>query len=281
LAIRDQWADWILERRFPDEDRRPTLEYLGSIRDEVLDNARLAAGEVLLDVGCGDGLIGFGALDRGAGQVVFSDVSQDLLETCESAASELGLTDRCRFTLASADELAAIETGSADVVTTRSVLIYVKNKERAFEEFFRVLRPHGRVSLFEPINSFGQPVPPGWLGGYELSGLEPLVARVHSVFERIQPVGTDPMLDFEERAGFAEVRLELRIEVKPQAPRSWESFLRIAPNPKVPSLGDAIEDALEPDERDTLISRLRPLVEQGNGRRRSAVAYLTATRLDT
>ncbi len=220
MAVRDRWADWLLERRFADEDRRPALEYLGGVRDQVLDNARLAAGEVLLDVGCGDGLIGFGALDRGAGQVVFSDISRDLLETCETAASDLDLTSRCSFAVASADDLIAIETSSIDVVTTRSVLIYVKDKERAFEEFHRVLRPHGRVSLFEPINRYGTPVPPSWLSGYELTGLEPLVARVRSVFERTQPLDTDPMLDFDERdlvrlaeqAGFTKIRLQLTID---------------------------------------------------------------------
>ncbi|WP_157181299.1 class I SAM-dependent methyltransferase [Actinopolymorpha alba] len=285
MGTRDLWADWLLARRFPDEDRRPVLAYLGRIRDKVLDNAGLLGGETLLDVGCGDGLIGFGAMDRGAGKVVFSDVSQDLLDTCESAASELGLADRCRFALASADDLAVIESRSVDVVTTRSVLIYVKDKEQAFAEFYRVLRPGGRVSLFEPINSFSRPVSPGWLWAYELPGLEPLVERVGSVFERNQPPDSDPMLDFDERdlvrlaeqAGFGEIQLQLTIEVKSPGPRSWESFLRTVPNPKVPSLGDAIEEALEPHEREELIGRLRPLVEQGRGRVRSAVAYLSAT----
>jgi SAM-dependent methyltransferase len=39
-------------------------------------------------------------------------------------------------------------------VTTRSVLIYVQHKDAAFREFHRVLRPGGRVSIFEPINNY-------------------------------------------------------------------------------------------------------------------------------
>lgn len=286
MAVRDRWAEWLLERRFAGTARRSTLRHLGGIRDKVLDNADISGGETLLDVGCGDGLIGFGGLDRGAAQVVFSDVSQDLLDTCESAATDLGLLDRCRFTLASADDLGAISDQSVDVVTTRSVLIYVKDKERAFQEFYRVLRPHGRASLFEPINRFGKPTSPGSLRGYDLPGLEAIVARIHSVFDQDQPTDSNPMLDFDERdlvdlaehTGFTDIRLQLRIEVKDQKPRSWDSYLRIVPNPNVPSIGEAIERALEPAERDEFTARLRPLVEQGQGRTRSAVAYLSATK---
>ena len=284
MAVRDRWAEWLLERRFVGDDRRATLQRLGKIRDRVLDNADLSGGQTLLDVGCGDGLIGFGGLDRGASRVVFSDVSQDLLDVCEYAAADLGVLDRCRFTLASADDLEAVGDQSVDVVTTRSVLIYVKDKERrgAFQEFHRVLRPHGRASLFEPINRFGRPDSPASLRGYDLSGLETIVARVRAVFER----DSGPMVDFDERdlvaqaerAGFTDIRLQLLIEVKDQKPRTWDSYLRTVPNPNVPSLGEAIEQTLEPKERDQLTARLRPLVEQGQGRTRSAVAYLSAAR---
>src|SRR5437667_7168598 len=101
------------------------LEKLAGTRDRVLDSARLAEGETLLDVGCGEGLIAFGALERGAGEVIFSDVSTDLLDFCREAADQFGVLDRCRFVQAPADDLHAIDDRSVDVVTTRSVLIYV------------------------------------------------------------------------------------------------------------------------------------------------------------
>jgi ubiquinone/menaquinone biosynthesis C-methylase UbiE len=48
---------------------------------------------VLLDVGTGDGLIAFGALDLVGedGRVVFSDVSQDLLDHSRTLAEEAGV----------------------------------------------------------------------------------------------------------------------------------------------------------------------------------------------
>src|SRR5438105_9684995 len=99
-------------------------EELVPVRDRVLDGAGLAQGESLLDVGCGEGLIGFGALERGAGHVVFSDISQDLLDFCRETAGALGLSDRCSFLKAPAHELVGLAGGSVDVVATRSVLIY-------------------------------------------------------------------------------------------------------------------------------------------------------------
>jgi len=199
-ATRDKWADWLAERRFggDPETRRRFLAHLTTTRDKVLDLAHLAEGETLLDVGCGEGLIGFGALERGAGTVVFSDISTDLLEFCREMASDLGVLDRCRFIEASADDLGAIIDASVDVVTTRSVLIYVVDKRAVFGEFARVLRPGGRVSLCEPINRFALRTADTW-AGYDLSPLDDMDTRLRAVYEAIQPRASDPMLDFDER----------------------------------------------------------------------------------
>jgi hypothetical protein len=63
---RDHWAEWVLHRRHggADDELRATLNRLSKIRERVLDNAEVAAGLTLLDVGTGDGLIAFGALER-------------------------------------------------------------------------------------------------------------------------------------------------------------------------------------------------------------------------
>src|SRR5436305_4660777 len=124
----DRWAEWLAGGRCGGDPaiRADVLGKLTEIRDHVLDCAELREGETLLDVGCGEGLIGFGALERGAGSVIFSDISTDLLDFCREAATELGVLDRCRFVEAAGDDLAAIEDESVDVVATRSVLIYVK-----------------------------------------------------------------------------------------------------------------------------------------------------------
>jgi ubiquinone/menaquinone biosynthesis C-methylase UbiE len=261
------------------------LRHLAVVRDKVLDRAAFAAGEILLDVGCGEGLIGFGALERGARHVVFSDISQDLLDFCGETADALGLSDRCSFVKASAHKLAGVADHSIDVVATRSVLIYVVEKERAFGEFFRVLRPGGRVSLFEPINRFGMHERRHGFWGYPSDGLHDLAKRVEGVYEAIQPP-TDPMLDFDERdlvrvaesAGFFPIDLELQAEVKSTDPKPWPAFLNSSGNPKIPTIAQAMDEVLSPEEREEFAEHLRPLVEEGRGVWRMATAYLKAVK---
>lgn len=183
-APQDVWSRWLLHRRDADnsEAKRLALEYLRPIRDRVLDNAGVNEADTLLDVGCGDGLVAFGALERTkTGTVIFSDISQDLLAHCRAIAEDLGVVDRSHFVMASAEYLSQVPDASVSVVTTRSVLIYVQEKATAFSEFHRVLTQGGRFSLFEPINSFGYPEPDQRFAGYDVARVADLARKVKAV----------------------------------------------------------------------------------------------------
>jgi ubiquinone/menaquinone biosynthesis C-methylase UbiE len=294
---RDIWAEWLLHRRFRgDREQMQTalVNFLYPVRDKVLKNANLSDGKVLLDVGCGDGLIAFGALEKfNMQKVIFSDISRDLLNHSESIAREMQVLDRCEFLFAPADDLSAVSDNSMDAVTTRSVLIYVSAKQKAFNEFFRVLKPDGRLSIFEPINRFSHPEPPHLFGGYDISPVLKIADKIKAVFERLQPIDTDPMLDFDEqdliafaeKAGFREIHLDLQIEVKlpmdydgPVGGNRWEKFLKYAGNPKIPTLEEAMDQVLSTVEIEKFTDYLRPLVNAKLGSTRSSLAYLWAVK---
>lgn len=287
--LQDKWSEWLLKRRFGGDPERMKrmLEILYVWRDKVLSQINLPENGTLIDVGCGDGLIGFGALQKWETcRVIFSDISEDLLRHAEALAQAMGIRDRCQFVRASADDLSMLEAGSVDALTTRSVLIYVSEKQKAFDEFYRVLRPGGMLSIFEPINRFAFPEPPNRFGGYDVTPVVEIARKLEALYEQIQPTGTDPMTDFDERdliaqaekAGFDEVHLELQIEVKPHENDDWSAFLHTAGNPKIPTMAEAMEQVLTPREVETFTSYLRPLVEGRQGTRRSAIAYLWATK---
>ncbi len=109
--------------------------------------------------------------------------------------------------------------------------------------------------------------------------------KVVGVFEAIQPA-TDPMVDFDERdllataerAGFFPIHLDYRADIEPIEARNWETFVRSSANPKIPTLEEAMADALSPEERDRLTAVLRPAVESGSGSSRGATAYLWAVK---
>ena len=111
-TTQDQWAQWLLQRRFGGDPERlqSQLRELYPVRDLVLQNAQLTAGEVLLDVGAGDGLIAFGALAHVGkqGRVIFSDISQDLLDHSRALAEQMGVLEQCQFIRAWADDLSPI-----------------------------------------------------------------------------------------------------------------------------------------------------------------------------
>jgi len=291
---RDPWADWLRGRRHGDDEEtlERTLESLAPVRDRVLANADVAEGETVLDVGCGHGLIAFGAAELvgASGRVIFSDVSPALLADCRRRAEQLGVLARCRFIEAPAGELIEIDDASVDAITARSVLIYLTDVLGALREFRRVLRPGGRLSIFEPINRFSFPEPADRLWGYDVDTVRDLADRVKAVYERSQPTATSTLMGFDERdlvawaeeAGFTDVHLRYEADVDRRRPelfpaRRWEAFARSSGNPLAPTVGEAIDAALSQSEARELIEHLRPLVERGEGAWRIAVAYLWAS----
>lgn len=292
----DIWARWLRHRRHGGDVATQTvmLQRLQQISHQVLGHAQLKPSAHLLDVGCGDGLIGFAAMAQlPTGRVTFADVSSELLSQCEEIAHNLGLVDRCHFVKADAAQLQPIPDAVVDVVAMRSVLIYVSDKAAAFSSFYRVLRPGGRLSLFEPINRFPVALPSrfrGGLSGYDVSSVGEIAKKINAVYQGRGSTPSSPitsMVDFDERdlvamavdAGFREVHLELRIDIEPGEPKSWEGFVNSAPNPLQPSLSEAMDEVLTREERTVLTECLRPQVESGGNHSQLAVAYLWASKV--
>jgi arsenite methyltransferase len=288
-AQQDQWSAWLRERRHGGDPAvlEKQLPAIHELRDQVIANASIKEGDVVLDVGAGNGLVGFAALPLVGpnGRVVFSDVSDDLLAECRALAEELGELDRCSFVQASADALPQADA-TVDVVTTRSVLIYLMDKRPALEEFFRVLRPEGRISLFEPINIFGGEEQRREYYGIDVTPVRDLAEKVMATWKG---PAEHPLLNFDERdlfrlaeeAGFDEIRLDYRAEVgsRPPLAPSWDTLKRMSGNPLDPTPEEEIAAALTPAEQAEFEAYLTAALEAQPLRRdRRAGAYLRASK---
>ncbi|MCO8270413.1 methyltransferase domain-containing protein [Actinoplanes sp. TRM 88003] len=286
----DEWTRWLLTRRDGGNAalRAEHATALEVFREEVLDRAALAPTDTVLDVGAGTGLIAFGALDRLGpdGHVIFSDVSEAGLEECRKRAGD---DKRCSFLHAPAEDLSAVPDNSVDVVTTRSVLIYCEHKAQAFREFFRVLRPGGRLSIFEPINRFLLEHRPDSLFGLRDPEVADLLAKVVAVYRDGARRGENPMTDFDERdllrwaaeAGFDGVEVDYRaqLDVPAEPIGGWEARKNVSPNPLAPTYGEAMRAALSDEECQRLDTRMTELAQSGTPTRRTlATAYLRALR---
>jgi ubiquinone/menaquinone biosynthesis C-methylase UbiE len=283
----DKWASWLMTRRDAGdpEVRRRHAPSLVAFRDGVLDRASIGDGDVVLDLGTGSGLIGFGALDLvgDTGRVIFSDVSAELLDECRRQAGD---DERCSFVEMSADDLGPIADASVDVVTTRSVLMYLADKRAAFAEIARVLRPGGRLSIFEPVNSFLTGRNAHHLLGLDLSPMADLVDKVLGAY-----TGESLIVNFDERdllawaetTGFTSIEMDYRAQVDvpmDSAPGDWETLKRTAPNPLVPTYEEAMAATLTAAERDRLEDYVRGQFTAGASRRSSlATVFLRAVRL--
>jgi arsenite methyltransferase len=294
----DEWSQWLLGRRHggdPDYQRR-VLQSVEKYRQRVLDGARLEPGMTLLDVGAGDGLIAFGAIERigPSLRVILTDISAPLLKHAEDRAINLGIRNQCDFVQGSADKLAGLPDASVDVVCTRASLAYVPDKAAAFREFHRVLRPGGRISIFEPIFQDEAFEACGLAGLIESQPNHPNIKflRLASRWRSAQfpttkkEVLLNPVTNFNERdifrfareAGFASIHLEMHVDLQPSLAITWEAYLDVARHPWAPTLREILTRDFSAEERQLFEQTLRPTMESGTWEQREINACLTADR---
>lgn len=112
---------------------------------------RLEAGMTAIDVGCGLGYLGYTFwqyFGRG-GRYHGVDKSTDLLKDAEDSAEEWVVGGQATFVQGSAYDL-PFDDGYADWVMCQTLLMHLKDANRALAEMIRVAKPGGLVSCIEP-----------------------------------------------------------------------------------------------------------------------------------
>jgi ubiquinone/menaquinone biosynthesis C-methylase UbiE len=127
-----------------------TLGRERSLRERMLDLARVQPGESVLDVGCGTGTLAIAAKRRvgDAGTVDGIDASPEMIERArkKTMRAHVGVA----FQTAAA-ELLPFETSRFDLVLSTVMLHHLPRDVRpqAIQEMRRVVKPHGRILIVD------------------------------------------------------------------------------------------------------------------------------------
>jgi arsenite methyltransferase len=294
----DVWSEWLLHRRHADDAAYATVvrRVVERIADRVLDAAHLSAGKSLADVGAGEGLIAFKAIERigPSLHVTMTDISAHMLRYAEAVSVARNVRSQCTFLECSAENLGGIADSTLDVVATRAVLAYVPDKSAAVREFHRVLKPGGYLSIAEPIlqdESFFARALRKRVDSQPAGPKDRFLTLLHrwkaAQFPDTEELcGESPITNYSERdllnivrgSGFAEIHLELHIDVAPSLITSWEVFLNSSPHPWAPPLSVILTEKFTPDERQFFEQIVRPTVESGRNFSTERIAYLSAVK---
>jgi ubiquinone/menaquinone biosynthesis C-methylase UbiE len=116
-------------------------------RLRTLAGLALARGERVLDAGCGTGLLlEQEALAVGSeGRAEGVDYSEDMLARARARCADL---PQVGLNQGSVESL-PFDDASFDALSCTQCLLYVENLDRALQEFYRVLRPGGRIAVLE------------------------------------------------------------------------------------------------------------------------------------
>jgi len=157
--------------------------------------ASLKPGEVVVDLGCGGGLDVFLAAKAvgDTGRVIGIDMTQDMIDRAKRNAAESGVTN-VEFHLAEIENL-PLDDDSTDCILSNCVLNLVPDKDRAFAETFRILKPGGRLAVSDI--ALKQALPEDLR-----SDIEAYVGCIAGA------IGIDDYVNGLRRAGFVDVKVE-------------------------------------------------------------------------
>jgi len=127
-----------------------------------VEHAGLKPGQTVLDLGSGAGLDAFVAHDEvgESGYVIGVDMTAEMIARARENAKKSGI-DKVEFRLGEIEHLPVL-SDSIDVVISNCVLNLVPDKQRAFSEIFRVLKPGGHFCISDIVSSRELP---DWLKG--------------------------------------------------------------------------------------------------------------------
>lgn len=281
------WTEWLISSRFSymtEEQKVQTLNWLFSVRDKVLERAKIKEGDTFVDIGTGTGLLAFGAYEilKNSGKVIASDFFDDCLEECKKIAEACGITENLEFLKSNASDI-KLPVNTANVVTMRSVLVHIIDKQSVINECYRILKFGGRISIFEPIiktnTRYYELVDPANFPDYE---------RIKQIEDLIMSDKNDPITNFDDvslienfkKARFKDIDIDVTSEVSVYqvSTAMIEPWFNTSPSPGTKTMKQRYLDYLTEEEFDDYIERLKLDLDGKTITVKSNAAYISAVK---
>jgi len=279
------WTEWLKESRFSYMDeaqKEQTILWLFSVRDKILDRASLKAGDIVIDIGTGTGLLAFGAYERlnENGVIIATDKFEDCILECEKNIAKSGISNNFLTQQCPADNIPLMDN-AVDAVVMRSVLVHILDKSPSINEFYRILKNGGKISIFEPIirsnTRYYELVNPENITCYE-KFKQAEIAIMSSSESPLTNFDDKTLIECFEKAGFKEIDLDLTTEQSIYTVNAAmiDPWFNTPPSPGSLTMRENFLNYFSEDEVNRFIEEVKKDLDGKNITVKSFSAYISA-----
>lgn len=134
---------------YPDgQESLPTVKAQELMNEQLAKNLGMPAGSVILDAGCGEGGVALYLARNYQLNITGIDLLDFNISNAKASCIKLELTDLVSFKLADYSKT-GFPSSSFDAIYTMETLVHSPNYQETVSEFHRLLKPGGKLVLFE------------------------------------------------------------------------------------------------------------------------------------